>query len=191
MIIDTRQQYQQPTLAVGYHIWVDIRAPIRLVFDCLSKAEALTRWWATACQSEPAPGGNLQFTWRGEHGETTGDAIFRRFDPPTHITWEWTYRNQSPIQCDGSDHRGMRWPAYCEFELGTLTSGLTRVHLHDWGINGQPAYEAVRTATQEGWVQAMQRLKKLCETAYRKRQARKIRDQAEPAKRNPANEDTI
>lgn len=177
MIIDPRQHYEQPTLAVGYQVWVDIRAPIKLVFDCLTKAEALTRWWSTGCQSDPAPGGHLQFQWNGEHGETTGDAIFRRFDPPNFLTWEWTYRNQKPIQCDGTDHRGMRWPAYCEFELATLTSGYTRVHLHDWGINGESSYQAVRHATKEGWVLAMQRLKRLCEMAYQKRQARRIRNQ--------------
>lgn len=178
MIIDKRQTYDSATLAVGFQVWVDIVAPIELVFNFLSKAEGLTRWWSTSCESEPAPGGHLRFSWDGE-SKTTGDAVFRHFDPPNRLTWEWTYRNQEPITCNGSDPRGMRWPAFCEFDLATLSNQRTRVHLHDWGIDGGNDYRPVREATREGWIQAMNRLKKVCEMAFRELQARKVR--ARPA----------
>lgn len=185
MTLDTRQSYPEPTLAVGYHVWVDISAPIKLVFDFLSRQDALTRWWASTCQSDPRPGGRIHFGWQAER-ETTGDAIFRRFEPPNLIVWEWTFRNQEPIHCDGSDHRGMRWPALCEFQLATLTNQKTRVHVHDWGVSGNEAHRQVREATQEGWMLAVSRLKKASELAYRQIQARKIRSQASKKERAEA-----
>jgi len=185
MRIDQRQTYNQATLAVGYHVWVDIHAPIKLVFDFLSREDALVRWWSTSCHSEPKPGGQVFFEWKAEK-ETNGQALFKVFDPPNAITWEWTYRNQEPILCDGTDHRGMRWPALCEFELATLSNQKTRVHLHDWGISGELAFGGIRQATQEGWVLAVNRLKKACELAYRSIQARKVRQQA--GKGSPAME---
>jgi len=193
MIIDKRQSYDSATIAVSFQVWVDIAAPIELVFNFLSKGEGLTRWWSTTCESEPSPGGALRFSWEGDN-QTSGEAVFRHFDPPNRLTWEWTYHNQEPITCNGAGHRGMRWPAFCEFELATLSNQKTRVRLHDWGIDGGNDYRPIREATREGWVQAMNRLKKVCEMAFRELQARKVRrpvKKTQSTDSEPGGDDTL
>jgi uncharacterized protein YndB with AHSA1/START domain len=58
---------------VGYEMTIvrTFAAPRELVFDCLTKAEHLARWWgprefdAPVCESDPRPGGKIRIDMRG------------------------------------------------------------------------------------------------------------------------------
>jgi uncharacterized protein YndB with AHSA1/START domain len=61
------------TLGVGYEMTLERRfeAPRALVFDCLTKAEHLARWWGPRmfdvprCESDARPGGAILIDMRG------------------------------------------------------------------------------------------------------------------------------
>ena len=168
MIVDLKQRYEKPLIANAFNIWVDIRAPIRMVFQYLTQAPDLNRWWAWRCRSDPRPGGKLHAVWKAEQ-EIVGEAVFRQYEPPHRVIWEWTHRNGEPITCDGSDPRGMRWPALNIFELACIDESTTRLHLHDLGIHAAPAYENIRQASQIGWHHALTALKRILEQRHGQR----------------------
>ena len=60
-------------LGVGYEMTIERRfeAPRELVFDCMTRAEHLTRWWgprgfvSPECESDARPGGKLKLDMHG------------------------------------------------------------------------------------------------------------------------------
>lgn len=171
MFPSNEHRFEEPALAVGFSLWIDIHAPAELVFYFLTDASGLNRWWATHCESEARPGGHLHCRWDGQH-PVTGDAIFRHFDPPTHLLLEWTHNNGQPIHSDGNDPRGMRWPALNQFDLRLIDSETTRLQLHDLGINPSPEYANIRKATADGWQRSLLSLKKAVEYYYQQQLAK-------------------
>ena len=166
MFTDFKQKYETPTAALAFNVWVDIHAPNELVFQHLTGEQELSQWWATKCTSDPKPGGILHCIWDG--GKImTGDAIFRQFEPPTRLVVEWTHRDGQPVTYNGEDVRGMRWPALNVFELTTIQGKVTRLKVHDYGVDPSPEYQKVHKATLEGWLEAFNRLKRLVETKHR------------------------
>lgn len=160
MYLDTSQNYDEPVLACAFNIWVDIAAPRALVFHFLTDGQALSQWWATRCQATSYPGGTMTCLWRSDDRDITGAATFLRFEPPCELVWLWTHHNDEAIVLDGKGHRGMRWQPINHFRLDLLENGKTRVHLHDSGISTGVAFQELRHATQQGWLDAMTRLKR-------------------------------
>lgn len=175
MFLETSQHYNEPVLACAFNVWVDIAAPREMVFRFLSEGHELSQWWATRCVSDPKPGGQLEFVWRGEERELTGAAYFLRLEPPCDVVWFWTHHNGEAITMDGKGHWGMRWKPINHFHLDLLPNGKTRVHLHDTGIAAGPAFQELRHATQTGWVESMTRLKRTAESHLREEHARQTR----------------
>lgn len=174
MILDTSQRYDKPTLAIGFHVWVDIHAPMDVVFQHLTDERELAKWWCSKATSEPRVGGRLHFVWHGDP-EITGDALFRRFEYPAHVAMEWTHHNGELIVCDGEGHRGMKWPPLNIYELAMINGTTTRVHLHDLGISGDKRYQELVGATAEGWKECLSRLKKVVENRQRAEVTSKVR----------------
>lgn len=162
MYLLPRQRYGKPVIARAVNGWIDIDAPAHFVFRHMTEADLLTDWWANRCTSEPRPGGKLHFEWDGE-AATTGDAFFRQFEAPVRIAIEWTHANGEALVPDGSNHRGMRWPALNIYELWQFDPSFTRVHVHDMGIATDAKYSELFNATVEGWTQSLSRLKKAVE----------------------------
>jgi uncharacterized protein YndB with AHSA1/START domain len=184
MIIDMRQKYEEPAVAAAFNVWVDIHAPIQMVFQYLTDAKALARWWCSRCEADPKPGGALRYTWEAEGAESlSGDAVYRIFEPPNLVVIEWTHYNGEPILCDGSDHRGMRWPALNRFELAMTGPHTTRVHLHDHGLSSEPRFAELQRATAGGWRETFTRLKRLVEAKQREAVARHMRKRDKQDKR--------
>jgi len=175
MNIDTRQRYEKPVVACGFNAWVDVHAPMDVVFRFLSDEQELRLWWASKCMAEPKAGGKLHFVWVTEEHETTGDAIFRRFEPPNLLQIEWTHQNGEAILCNGEDHRGMLWPALNTYELAQINANTTRVHLHDPGLNSGPEYAPMWQATCDGWGECLSRLKRVVENRQREEVTRQVR----------------
>ena len=168
MFLDLRQSYEKPALAQAFNLWVDIHAPIGMVFRFLTEEAGLNRWWTNHCTSEPRPGGRLYCAWESDH-ELTGEAFFRQFEPPNRLVVEWTHNNGQPINCDGTDPRGMRWPALTIYNLALIHGQITRLHLHDLGIHHGVEYASIREATGVGWVKTMEQLKKVAEQEHRQK----------------------
>lgn len=166
MFHDFGQKYEEPLVANAFNVWVDIHAPIGMVFNFLTDATLLNRWWASRCEADPRPGGTLVCHWDGDE-DITGIAVFRQFEPPTRLVLEWTHHNNEVIRCDGSGARGMRWPALNIIDLLLIDGDTTRIHLHDMGIRGGKAFAATREATEAGWLETMTRLKRTVEHQYR------------------------
>ena len=174
MLTDPDQRFETPVVTNGFHLWIDIHAPIALVFRYLTGEQELSTWWATKCSAEPRPGGKIHFIWDGDTIRT-GDALFRRFEPPNHLVLEWTHRDGQPIDCDGSDPRGLLWRPLNTSDLVMLDGSRTRLHLHDPGLRAGEAYEELRTATETGWRDAVIRLKRVVETRHSQELARGMR----------------
>lgn len=177
MFFSHSHSYETPMLAQAFNLWVDIHAPIELVFQFLTNEQDLNRWWTSRCVSEPIPGGRLQCVWDDRDKQITGEAVYRQFEPPHRLVVEWTYSNGEAIHCNGEDPRGMHWPALNIYELTLLDGCLTRLHLHDMGVGSDPAFATIREATGMGWAGALDRLKKAAEHQHRQRimdQQRKI-----------------
>ncbi|MDJ0840265.1 MAG: SRPBCC domain-containing protein [Acidobacteriota bacterium] len=174
MLIDLRQSYESPVLSNAFHVWVDISAPIEMIFRYLTQADELSSWWASKCTTEPKPGGRIHYIWDGEIIRT-GDALFRQFEPPSKVVIEWTHGDGQPIARDGSDQRGLLWPPLNIFELAMIDANRTRLHLHDLGVLDGEAYEPLRKATGEGWRESMARLKRVVEARHSQELARRMR----------------
>ena len=177
MFTDPSLKYEKPLIANSFNLWVDIAAPLDLVFRFLTEEQLLTRWWSSSCTSEPRPGGRLHFVWSGAN-QMTGDAIFRQFDPPHSLVVEWTHHNGTPITCDGSHPRGILWTPINEYKLTFISEHVTRLHLHDYGVNSSLEYESMRQACQTGWGESVSLLKKAAELSHKQKIA-KLRKQQE------------
>jgi len=174
MYSDTDQRYEAPVISNAFNIWIDIHAPIPLVFQYLTREQELSSWWATKCSTEEKPGGKLHFIWDGDKIRT-GDAIFRQYEPPDRVVIEWTHSDGQAITRDGSDQRGLLWAPLNIYELAMLDGARTRLHLHDLGIRAGEEYEELRRATQRGWQEALVRLKRVVETRHSQNLARSMR----------------
>lgn len=68
-------------------------APLRLVFDALTKPELLERWlhgpeeWTlVVCEIDLRPGGALRYVWRHQDGREMGmSGAYREVEPPRRI----------------------------------------------------------------------------------------------------------
>ena len=174
MFIDPEQRYEAPVIANAFNVWVDIYAPIELVFRYLTGETELSTWWASKCSADPRPGGKVHFVWEGETMRT-GDAIFRQYEPPRRLVVEWTGGDGKPIERDGSDPRGLLWSPLNIYELAMLDGARTRLHLHDTGIRAGEDYADLRLATERGWHDALIRLKRVVETRHSQDLARGMR----------------
>jgi len=81
---------------VGYEVTIErtFAAPRELVFDCLTKAEHLARWWgphhfdAPLCEADARPGGAIRIDMRGPEPYGT-NAVYGEFlevDRPDHFS---------------------------------------------------------------------------------------------------------
>lgn len=166
MILDLAQSYETPVLAIGFNLWIDIHAPLEVVFRYLSEERQLERWWCSKASTECRPGGRVHYLWRGE-SELTGEAYFRNYEPPNRLVLEWTHHNGEPIVCDGKGHRGMKWPPLNIYELAMINGNTTRLHIHDLGISDAAPYLSLRQGTAMGWRETAARLKKIIEQAQK------------------------
>ena len=83
------------TLGVGYEVTIERRfdAPRQLVFDCMTKAEHLARWWGPrmfdvpVCESDARVGGKLVIHMRGPdpYGTNPVEGEFLEVSPPDRL----------------------------------------------------------------------------------------------------------
>jgi uncharacterized protein YndB with AHSA1/START domain len=71
----------------------DVDAPRERVWELLTDAKELPRWWPDAAELEPRAGGRFRFAFRGGESVVTGELT--RFDPPRALALTWV-RAETP-----------------------------------------------------------------------------------------------
>jgi uncharacterized protein YndB with AHSA1/START domain len=127
---------------------VVIAAPVERVFDLLTDAEHLVRWWPDAATFEPRVGGKVQFVFEGR-AKVVGEVT--RFEPPTALSFTWI-RDVAPDA-----------PTHVEIALADLGDGRCRVELVHSGWEVLPEAAEWRGAHQAGWAHYLDCLADLAE----------------------------
>ena len=174
MLLSPDQKIESPLAVNAIHLWIDLYAPISLVFNYLTGAKELSTWWASRCETDRQLGGKLHFIWDGDVIRT-GDAIFQTYDAPDRITVEWTHGDGQPIGIDGGDKRGLMFTPRTHYQLTVMEDGRTRLHMVDHGINASPDFAALHHATVTGWQECLTRLKRVVETRHSQNLAQDMR----------------
>lgn len=74
-------------------------APLRLVFEAMSKPEHVRRWWGilndehsvTVCEIDLRPGGAWRFVGRGPKGEYAFHGVYREVNAPERVVFTEIY----------------------------------------------------------------------------------------------------
>ncbi len=87
--------FEQKTHPKDFVLKRAIKAPRKLVFECLTTAEHLVHFWAPKpftthnCKLELRPGGEWTYTFRSPDGqEHNGKHIYREIEPPRKLVME-------------------------------------------------------------------------------------------------------
>ena len=80
-------------------IWIS--ASLRDVFDALTQATMLARWWPMGAESDARPGGRLKLLW---FNATSMETTFDVFDPPAAIAFR--FGNAERIRFGLTSQRG-------------------------------------------------------------------------------------
>lgn len=71
---------------------VTVKSPREQVFNALTQADELTRWFPTRSKSDPRPGGKLILTWEFENADENGtqDGKYVEVIPNEKVSYTWT-----------------------------------------------------------------------------------------------------
>ena len=74
------------------HQTVTIKSSPDVVFNALTRADELTRWFPTKAESDPRPGGSFNYTWEfadaSQNGSQQGQYL--EFAPNSRLSYTWT-----------------------------------------------------------------------------------------------------
>jgi uncharacterized protein YndB with AHSA1/START domain len=74
------------------HQTVNIKSSPEAVFNALTRADELTRWFPTRAESDPRPGGSFNYTWEftdaSQNGSQQGQYL--EFAPNNRLSYTWT-----------------------------------------------------------------------------------------------------
>lgn len=74
------------------HQTVTIKSSPEAVFNALTRADELTRWFPTRAESDPRPGGSFNYTWEftdaSQNGSQQGQYL--EFAPNNRLSYTWT-----------------------------------------------------------------------------------------------------
>ena len=134
----------------------DASSPVRLVlvgessaapervFEWLTRADRLTRWWAQEAEVEAAEGGSLRLSWPAMGWVLFGRWV--RFEPARRLemTWNWEHRPELPERL-------------VTFELEPCGAGTSLTVTH--GDYGEGEVESEdRQSHVDGWTHFLARL---------------------------------
>lgn len=124
---------------------VQIEAPIEAVWEALTDAAELERWFPLEAAVEPGPRGKIFMSWKNEFA---GTSEILSWDPPHHLQTTWGY---GPDPAQVTDY----WleAAGGRTILRVVTSGFPR---------GEP-WDAWAEGTRRGWAFELRSLKEYLE----------------------------
>lgn len=148
---------------VGYTLTIDrvFAAPRELVFDCLTRAEHLARWWgprefdAPLCESDARPGGRIRIDMRGPepYGINEVHGEYLEVDRPNRLRFVL----RAFAQPDGS--WGIEHEDTLVFE--DAPGGGTRMHMTTVVTQASDDLIPALRGMEEGWSQSFDKLDEL------------------------------
>ncbi len=143
---------------------VYIQASAATVFQALTDARALVRWFCDRASSDPREGGELAAYWRSGKSGTKGRAIFRRLESNSLVELLWFDEGRglaAAIANHVSSYRIVERSAACEVIVTDQDSS--------------PIEEDTYTSLDEGWNLVLMELKDFCEREERSKRSRSRR----------------
>lgn len=124
-----------------------IRAPAAAVFKALTDAAELIRWFPTAAETDPRPGGPYRFRFESaEHPEQshTREGAFLDVQPNKRLSYTW----HAPLNAPGEGGSGPETKV--EFAL-TEKTGVTDLVLTHSGFGYGADWDRSFESHSEGW----------------------------------------
>lgn len=112
---------------------IDIAAPLDAVWNALTDADELARWFPLGAKVEPGAGGRMFWSW-GESCE--GWAKITIWEPGRHLQIS---EQREPV------------PLTTDFTLETLSGDATRLRIVTAGFTDRPGWEAEFDSINAGW----------------------------------------
>lgn len=122
---------------------IEVKAPIDRVWELMTKASELPRWWFSmeSAEVDLVPGGAMMFKWKkDEHGVSAARVV--EVDEPHLFVWNWAANNEGRPPTPGDQ-------TLVEFRLEELGE-ITRVTVRESGFEDLVAPPEERMITLEG-----------------------------------------
>jgi uncharacterized protein YndB with AHSA1/START domain len=121
---------------------IEINAPAERVWQAMTDARELVRWFPLDAKVEPGAGGSYYLSWLNEFAATTEIQVW---DPPHHLRTAWSFHEEGPTQVTDYyiESRGGRTV------VRVVTSGFPLEESWDGWVEG----------TERGWTFELRSLK--------------------------------
>ena len=143
---------------------VFIQASPSTIYEALTDARALVRWFCDRASSDPRVGGELTAYWRTGKPGVRGRAVFRRLEPDAHVELHWVDEGGGPAATAARhllSYKIVQKKSVCE------------VSVTDHDTN--PLDEETCATLNEGWNSVLMELKDYCEREERSRKSQNRR----------------
>lgn len=147
-------------LGVGYEVVIDrtFAAPRELVFDCMTRAEHLARWWGPHhfdvpfAESEARPGGKIRLDMRGPapYGINEVHGEYEVVDRPDTLVMVLRAFG-APDGSWGIEHR-------TRMEFSDAPGGGTHMHMTTVVLQASDELLGALSGMREGWSQSFEKL---------------------------------
>jgi uncharacterized protein YndB with AHSA1/START domain len=124
-----------------------IRAPAAAVFQALTDAAELERWFPTSAETDPRPEGAYRFRFETADAPQQGhvrEGVFVDVHPPKRVAYTW----RAPLP--GSPEGGEAPETRVQFTLAEK-AGVTELVLTHSGFGYGPAWDRSFESHAEGW----------------------------------------
>lgn len=121
---------------------IEVDATAERVWQALTDARELVRWFPLDARVEPGPGGSVYLSWQNEFAATTEIQVW---DPPRHLRTAWSFHEEGPSQV--TDY-------YIE-----TRGGRTVVRAVTSGFPLDPSWDGWVEGTERGWTFELRSLK--------------------------------
>jgi uncharacterized protein YndB with AHSA1/START domain len=137
---------------------IHIQAPRQRVWQLLTEAEHISRWFGDSTEVDLRAGGKMTFTWGGQFG--SHHAQVERVDPPAFFSYRWARRTEEePVEGNST---------LVEFTLTEAGAG-TLLRVVETGFDAlkatEPEKDAAAGANIEGWRNELAELRHYAEAS--------------------------
>ncbi|GMV08038.1 MAG: hypothetical protein AMXMBFR53_43130 [Gemmatimonadota bacterium] len=124
---------------------VTIHATPERVWQALTDAAELERWFPLEARVEPGEGGTMMMSWKNEF---VGNLKILAWEPPRHLRTAWAFHEH--------DHAA---PQVTDYHVTAEAGGVTRVRVVTSGFPDDPAWDGWVEGTNRGWRYELRALK--------------------------------
>lgn len=143
------------------HDWIErevlIDASCERVWDVLTRADDVARWFGAAAEIDLRPGGHAQFGWRDQ---AVFEAVVERVEPPSVFSYRWAR--------DAGTEPGIGTGTLVEFSLTEVPAG-TLLRVVETGFASldlsQTEQGQAAEGNRRGWTDELAQLKEYAERA--------------------------